>query len=194
MKNNKLQSKDLINIGIFTAIYFVITAAVTMLSFIPIFYPLTAALVPLVGGVPFMLYLTKIKKFGMILIMSLICGILMILTGMGYWALLTSAIVGLIAELIIKSGNYSSAKKSVFAYGVFSIWTVGNFFSFYVARDAYLALVTEKFGPDYASALTAYFPTWSLPVFAVAAFGFGIIGGLIGKSIMKKHFQRGGIV
>lgn len=35
---NKLQGKDLINIGIFTAIYLVIIVAVAMLGFIPIFY------------------------------------------------------------------------------------------------------------------------------------------------------------
>ena len=36
---NKLNGKDLINIGIFTAIYFVIIMALAMLGFIPIFMP-----------------------------------------------------------------------------------------------------------------------------------------------------------
>ena len=34
--NNKLQAKDLINIGIFTTIYFVIYFATMMLGYIPI--------------------------------------------------------------------------------------------------------------------------------------------------------------
>lgn len=34
----KLQGKDLINVGIFTAIYFVVFMAVAMLGFIPIFF------------------------------------------------------------------------------------------------------------------------------------------------------------
>ena len=34
---NKLQGKDLINVGIFTAIYFVVMMAIAMLGFIPIF-------------------------------------------------------------------------------------------------------------------------------------------------------------
>lgn len=69
---NRLQGKDLINVGIFTAIYFVIVLVVAMLSFIPVFLPLLAIIVPLVGGIPFMLFLTKVNKFGMILIMSVI--------------------------------------------------------------------------------------------------------------------------
>ncbi len=34
---NKLQGKDLINVGIFTAIYFVVMMAIAMLGFIPYF-------------------------------------------------------------------------------------------------------------------------------------------------------------
>ena len=36
---NKLLGKDLINVGIFTAIYFVVMMAIAMLGFIPIFLP-----------------------------------------------------------------------------------------------------------------------------------------------------------
>ena len=35
---NKLQGKDLINVGIFTAIYFVVMMAIAMLGFIPVSY------------------------------------------------------------------------------------------------------------------------------------------------------------
>lgn len=40
MEKNKLQAKDLINVGIFTAIYFVLFFAGMMLGYIPIFIPL----------------------------------------------------------------------------------------------------------------------------------------------------------
>ena len=65
-KNNKLQAKDLINVGIFTAIYFVIFFAGMMLGYIPIFIPLLGLVCPILCGIPFMLYLTKVKKFGMV--------------------------------------------------------------------------------------------------------------------------------
>lgn len=45
-KNNKLQAKDLINVGIFTAIYFVIFFAGMMLGYIPIFIPLLGLVCP----------------------------------------------------------------------------------------------------------------------------------------------------
>ena len=61
-RSNKLQPKDLINVGIFTAIYFIIFFAGMMLGYIPIFIPLLGLVCPILCGIPFMLYLTKVKK------------------------------------------------------------------------------------------------------------------------------------
>ena len=110
---NKLQGKDLINVGIFTAIYFVVMMAIAMLGFIPIFLPLLIVLVPLIGGIVMMLYYSKVQKFGMVSLTGLICGILMLLTGMGYWSIITGAVFGVLADLVLKSGDYKSAKKGI---------------------------------------------------------------------------------
>ena len=74
----KLNGHDLMNIGIFGAIYFVILFVVAMLGIIPIFLPLLSVFVPIIGGIPFMLFLTKVKKPGMIFIMAIIMGLLML--------------------------------------------------------------------------------------------------------------------
>jgi hypothetical protein len=83
----KLNGKDLINIGIFSAIYFVIVFITAMLGMVPILYPMLTVICPLVGGVVYMLFLTKVKKFGMIWIMSILMGILMLISGMSWYAL-----------------------------------------------------------------------------------------------------------
>ena len=63
---SRLEGKDLITIGIYTVIYVVIVMLVAMLGFIPIFIPLMAVLCPLIGGIPYMLYVTKAKKLSLI--------------------------------------------------------------------------------------------------------------------------------
>lgn len=73
--NKKLKAKDLINVGIYTAIYIVIFFVVGMLNAIPVLYPFLYVLIPLISGIPFMLFLTKTEKFGMVTIMSVICGV-----------------------------------------------------------------------------------------------------------------------
>ena len=61
-KSSRLEGKDLITIGIYTVIYVVIVMLVAMLGFIPIFIPLMAVLCPLIGGIPYMLYVTILTE------------------------------------------------------------------------------------------------------------------------------------
>ena len=62
--NNKLQAKDLINLGLFTVLYFVLGCCVAIpIGFVPIFLPILGALWTLITGIPFMLFLTRVKKF-----------------------------------------------------------------------------------------------------------------------------------
>ena len=69
--NNKLQTKDLINLGLFTVLYFVIGCCVAIpIGFVPIFLPVLGSLWSLITGIPFMLFLTRVKKFGMVTIMG----------------------------------------------------------------------------------------------------------------------------
>ncbi|MDO4651034.1 MAG: MptD family putative ECF transporter S component, partial [Eubacteriales bacterium] len=138
-KADRLEGKDLINIGIYSAIYFVIVFAVALLGYIPIFMPLLTVLVPILGGIPFMLFLTKVRKPGMVFIMTMIMGIMMQLTGMSYYSLIVGLFSGTAAELILKKGNYQSAKCAVLTSGVFSIWVWGNFIPLFTNIEKYFS-------------------------------------------------------
>ena len=83
----RLTGKDLINVGIFTAIYFVVVFAVACLGFIPILMAAICGIIPLIAGIPYMLFLTRARKFGMITILGLLTGIIMFITGMGYFSM-----------------------------------------------------------------------------------------------------------
>lgn len=190
---NTLNGKDLINVGIYTVLYFVVLMAVAMLGFIPVFIPLLIMLVPLVGGIVMMLYFSKIKKFGMLSISGLICGILMLLTGMGYWSILTGLVFGVLADLVLKSGGYKSAQRAVLAHGVFSMWLVGNYIPIVVTRSSYYQQLVSDFSQEYADSVMGYVSGGTLPILLLAGFICGIIGGLIGRKIFKKHFKRAGI-
>lgn len=189
----RLQGKDLINIGIFTAIYFVIVFVVGMLGYIPIFIPLLSVIVPLAGGIPMMLYFSKIQKFGMVTISGLLCGVLMLVTGMGYWSVFTGLLFGLIADLMLKSVKYQKARMEILAHGVFSVWVVGNFIPVILTRDTYYQMLLSGYGKEYADTLMSYMPDWILPVLIAVCFASGLAGGLIGRNMFKKHFERAGI-
>lgn len=191
--NNSLKGRDLINVGIYTAIYFVIMMAVAMLGLIPIFLPLLSVIVPILGGIPFMLFLTKVRKPGMVFIMAMTMGIMMLLTGMGPWPLLTCAVAGILSELVLKSGRYKSVKKSILSYGIFSMWIWGNYLPLFTDYEGYFAQ-RESYGQAYIDAVQRLMPLWMAPVLLTSCLVCGIIGGNLGKALLKKHFEKAGIV
>ena len=108
--NKKLKAKDLINVGIYTAIYIVFFFVVGMLNAIPVLYPFLYVLIPLISGIPFMLFLTKTEKFGMVTIMSVICGVFWFFMGYTWTAIVGYVVFGLIADLVLKAGKYKNFK------------------------------------------------------------------------------------
>ncbi len=195
MKKNtkKLTGKDLINVGIYSAIMFVVVFAAAMLGMIPIGYPALTVIVPLVGGIVFILFLTKVEKFGMIWIMSLIMGAMMLLTGMGIYPFLVSIFSGGITELIVRSGNYASKKKAVLANGTFFMWVWGNYFLLYFNRTEFLASRAESVGTGFTEAIDRMLPLWTCPVLLAICIVSGILGGLLGTFMLKKHLKKAGI-
>lgn len=192
-RNNRIGGRDLINIGIFTAIIAIIMMAVMPIGFIPILMPFYCVFIPLIGGIPWMLFVTKTKKFGMILIMSILLSIILMLTGMGWYALPVSIISGLIAELIVRKSNYTSAKMDIIACGFFSIWVFGSFVPLIFMADAYWKNASS-YGEDFVNTAKSIFQVYMAPVLIICCIVFGMLGGFIGTKIMKKHFVKAGIV
>ena len=192
---NKLQAKDLINIGLFTILYFIIGCCVAIpIGFVPIFLPILGALWTLITGIPFMLFATRVKKFGMVTIMAVLSGLLMGLTGMGFWGVPMGLIFGILGDLAMKSGNYASVKKTILGYGVFSLWMVGTYIPMYFMVEQSYADFASSFGDEYATKVMSVMPTWSIVLVIVGIFVFAVLGGLLGKAVLKKHFAKAGIV
>jgi len=191
-KNNRLNAKDLINVGIYTAICAVICCAIAMTGVIPIMMVLLVVFVPLFTGIPYMMFLTKVKKFGMILILNILMGALMWVTGMSWYALAVGTVSGIIAELIYRAGNYNRKWNGIIAYAISGIYCWANYFGIFLNADAYFS-TRQNFGQEYIDAVTGMLPVWMCPVLLVIDIACGIIGGWIGTKMLKKHFVKAGI-
>lgn len=189
----RLQAKDLINVGIFTVIYLVLAFAAMMLGYIPIFVVLITIICPIIGGIPFMLYVTRIRKFGMVTLTGVICGLLMMVMGSGVFVFITGIVFGLLGDLIMKSGKYKSFKCSVLGYSVFSLWIMGFVSRMYLTRDAYFSNLAAGYGQEYVETLMGYTPVWMYPVMFALTFIGGLIGAFLGTAVLKKHFAKAGI-
>ncbi len=191
---NKLNAKDLINIGIFTAIYFVLFFATGMIGYIPVMLIFLPLLCPFITGIPFMLFLTKVKTFGMVTIMGTILGLLMFISGHTWTILVLGALCGLAGDLILKSGGYKGWKTSVIGYVVFSEWIIGAMIPLFFMRDIYFAEMRSGYGDTYADTVMALTPSWVFAAMIVMIVVGATAGAYLGRSVLKKHFKRAGIV
>lgn len=190
---NKLAPKDLITVGLFTALYFVLFFATGLVGYIPVLMLALPFLVPFVTGIPFMLFLTKVKTFGMVSIMAILLSLLMFITGHSWIVLGFGIVFGLSGDLILRSGKYKRWASTLLGYIVFSEWVMGGFAPVFIMRDSYIAHLREGYGDTYANIFNAIMPNWVLPILvALVALG-AICGAFLGKAVLKKHFARAGI-
>lgn len=189
----RLQTKDLINVGIFTAIYFVIFFMTGMLGYIPILLLMLPFLCPLIAGIPFMLFLTRVEKFGMITIMGTLLGILMMVTGHPWPCLVFGIVFPLAADLIMKAGAYRQWTAVSLGYVVFSQWIIGLIVPLFFMRESYFASIRDGYGDAYADTLLAITPGWVFVLIIVFAIAGALLGARLGKASLKKHFKRAGI-
>jgi energy-coupling factor transport system substrate-specific component len=194
--SNKLKAKDFITVGIFTAIILVVEFACGMLGYIhPFIVASYVIMIPLVGAIPMMLFYTKVQKFGMITIMSILIAIMMFVLGMGFLGAPLIIIAGVIADLIAKSGKYKSFKKTMISYGVFCLWICANYFPVIVTAESYRQdLLDEGYSAEYCNNLFLAINYKTIGVLLILCFVFGCLGALIGKAVVKKHFEKAGIV
>ena len=192
--DRSLKPKDLITVGIFTALYFVVFFGFGMLGFFgPAVHAVGIVLGSLANGIVFALYVTRIRKPGMVFLTAIVSSLLMVLTGHAWTTLVTAAVFSVLAELVLAGGRYRSARASVIAYGVFSLWVAGPILPLYLQHDAYIANIGEQMGEDYARAWDTLFSPTFMAGLLVLVFLASCLGGLLGQKMLRKHFVRAGI-
>ena len=191
-----LNGKDLLTTGIFTAIILVITIAIAcIIGMIPIGFLTLCFVTPLVGGIPTMLFYTKIKKFGMLLIMTTISGLILLFTGVGWGGLVFGLLFNFIAEMILKISKYQSGKSAVLAYTVASLAASANYFQWIFVSDRYLETTAQTYGQEFVDVVYGFFQAWwAYPIMLIGCIAGGILGGILGRKVLKKHFEKSGLI
>ena len=193
MDNKKLKVKDLVSIGVFGVIYFALMFGIGMMGMIPILFLIYPTVLGIIAGTVVMLFMTKVQKPWALFIFGMISPLVMFAMGHTYVLPLFSLIVMTIAELIRKIGNYNSFKYNMLSYAVFCTWICGSLMQMLLAKEKYIEL-SMMMGKDYVDALENLITYPHMALGALGAFLGGIIGAYIGKALLKKHFEKAGIV
>jgi energy-coupling factor transport system substrate-specific component len=196
VKNNKLQGKDFIFVGIFTAIFLAITIIVSGCAFLPILQIMVSPICALLYAPVYLLYLAKVGKPLAITILGVICSAFVGLLVYGnIFCFLVNMMIFIVAELISKAGGYKSFKLNAISYFVVSFWTMGESGSFWFFKDfaAELSLnggYTQEWVEGVSRLSTPLSFVIVLAAIAVAA----IISIVFARGMFKKHFKKAGII
>ena len=191
---DRLVLKDLVNIAIFSVIYFVGLFVIGMpLGFLVVTYLAFPFTVSVVSGIAVLFCLAKTPKPFALFIFAAFPGCLMTLMGHTPVVVIHSLIVAIFAELVRKLFGYKTIKGSIVGYGVMSLWLCGAFWQIFLLKDQYYALTEKMMGAAYAEQLVSL-PIWIMPMLYVTSFAGGILGGLFGAKVLKKHFTKAGLV
>ena len=99
------------------------------------------------------------------------------------------------ADLIAKSGKYKSWKKTVISCGVFNLWVSASYLPLILTADSYKqSLIESGFDASFADTLFTLVTPATYPVIILLCFVCGVIGAFIGKAVVRKNFEKAGIV
>lgn len=195
--DKKLKGKDLITIGIFSAIYFVINFIFMVMGGIhPVLWMLMPGFIAVFAGIPFMLMAAKVQKPGAVFLMGLITALIYFATGQFTLVILISmASACILAEAARAVTKYNSFKGNSAAYVIFSLGMVGSPLPIWLFKEDFLTQMAEQgMSADYVAAVEAISSDAMLVVLFAAPILGGVIGAFIAGGLFKKHFVKAGIV
>ena len=195
-KENKLQVKDLIMIGVFSALYFVLNMVggmpFAMNPILTFYQPMGSAFL---SGIIFMFLIAKSPKRGTITILAVIMCILRFATGM-HWAMgVGTLIAGIIAEIIAGSKNYKNKTMNMLSFGIFALGDIGTFLVYFINPESWSNTMIKK-GTDisYIESMNAAAANWMIYVIVIGTFLVALLSAWIGMKLLKKQFEKAGIV
>lgn len=194
-RKKRLNARDLIMLGIFNAIAIVCYAVVVALvctTVMGLFFSTAVAF--LVLGTVYMVTVAKVRKRGT----YFVCGLIMSVVGLIGGRIFTTVgciAGGVIAELLV--GDYTKVKRIILAYCSYAVAVaLGIYLPAFIMGAEYIAKMGAKRGMTLETAqsyMGLYTPTM-LAIVIGSNIVAALVGALIGRKVLKKHFIKAGLV
>lgn len=193
-KSSNTLVRDLVNVGIFGALYLVLSGLGASIGFIPAFIVVSTCVVSLVTSVPLFLFFSKVER--PLLCCVLLCtlfGIVMTISGHGISFGLLCVVYGVLAGLCLKL-FHKNFVGCLLANVMISFVPSSMMIPLWSSTEEYLAYCSSVCDSAYIAHLAELSSSyWPL----IGLFGFGaagaVVGGFIARRMMKKHFERIGL-
>jgi energy-coupling factor transport system substrate-specific component len=194
-KQKGLSVKNLVTIGIFAAIYFVVLMAGGIIfgsnPVLTFYMPMGIALL---CGPVYLLLIAKVPKHGPVIILGIVLGLIFFATGMHWGMNIAFMVLGIVADLTAGTRKFVSVNMNILSYLIFSLPPVGSYLIFFLDRDGWVSTMLGKgTAQGYIDTMIVSGPNWLLPIIIIGTLLTALISGLIGRALLKKQFEKAGI-
>ena len=175
----RLTVADLINVGVFGAVYFALVGVAALAS-MAVFGVAGNILLPAIAAV----------LAGPVLML----GLSLFVSGHFATSLVTAIVFPLAADCIARFGAWRRPWALMLSYVVFSFGCTGPILPLWMMKDAYIASLERK-GKD-AAYIDALFGAVNGTTFVVAMVAIvigALVGGLFGMRLMRRHFLKAAV-
>ena len=196
--DQRLTAKNLVTVGIYSVLIRIILV-VPALLFTPILtivYPFVCGFGTLLSAPVYLLMAYKVGKRGVMFLFCTVAGLSYLLMGMVYM-LPYLLITGVICEAVMRGkGTYRHFWRNTVGYCVFALlYMCSNYYPIYILGNDYINEMQTSFGADTVNMILKYSssPIW-IAVALVATTVMTLIGCLLGRKMLKKHFVKAGLI
>ena len=195
IKKQKLTVKELITVGIFSAIIFICIALsggpFAMFPALTFYYPVGGSLL---AGPVYLLLIAKVPKSGPIFIAGLLMAIFCYVTGMHIGMTVGYLVGSALADLVAWIGCYKSIKINILSYIVFCLGGTGSYIAYFINPQVWVRRMLEKGTPqEYLNTMAATVNRWILITMLAGTVLVALFSGFVGSKLLKKQFEKAGI-
>ena len=195
IKKQKLTAKELITVGIFSAIIFICIALsggpFAMFPALTFYYPVGGSLL---AGPVYLLLIAKVPKSGPIFVAGLLMAIFCYVTGMHIGMTVGYLAGSTLADLVAWIGRYKSIKINILSYIVFCLGGTGSYIAYFINPQVWVSRMLEKGTPqEYLNTMAATVNRWILITMLAGTVLVALFSGFVGSKLLKKQFEKAGI-
>lgn len=194
-QNKNLTVRDLVTTGIFCAVFLVLMMlGAGLLAPNPVLTFLMPCAVALLTGPAYMLLIAKVPKHGPVIILGVVIGLLMFVTGMYWMWSIALVLLGIVADFIADAGRFHNMTLNIISFVIFSLNPMGSYLMLWINRDSYFSYMVGK-GTEqsYVDTMGATAQNWMLPAMIASIIVTGLISAIAGKILLRKQFEKAGM-
>lgn len=191
---NKLKTKDLITIGLLGMCNLLLSLLGAVFAFSPYAYLAAFPVMALLGGIVFFLLAARVGKPWTFFIYEMLLALVYLL--LGYVPLaITLAVAAVVIEVIARKFGWSRPGPVTVCYVITCVaFAFGSYLPYLLFAEQMIQQYAQEFGEEYMRVSAGLITPLNTVILLAINVVCALVGSLIAKKLLKKHFVKAGKV